>query len=408
MTTATGLARPTGVGDILTPPTGKASRAVYVACILLVIGTVSWRKATYYAGGVDSVVVAKAFVTASALIFAAYANRGRRSRLVPDYGVLWLLLLYVLVTTLGGFAANAGFATVVLSVRLILTAAVLIVLASGHEPLEVLEALVSSMVVVALIAAATGVGSISSGRLEGGIPPLSPNDIALLCGLGLIVAVWRCSARIQRPYDAVSIPILVGIIYATGSRTGLLVLAVAMLALLAQVKRMPVPMFTVLAAVTPVVIWTVLSTSIASNFVDRGGSQNVTTLSSRTIAWSAALHVGDGNVWQRWFGGGLSLKQITVAGQFWSQQGLDSTWISALVQGGYFGVLILAVWAIRSVVRAAASPRRLRILWLAMLIFLIGRSSLESGMLDSAPAFLAFFFISLAVGKPARAVPALH
>ena len=78
------------------------------------------------------------------------------------------------------------------------------------------------------------------------------------------------------------------------------------------------------------------TTLIASVFT-RGGSEDLSNLSNRTIAWEAAGDM-DRDGWQRWFGQGLAQKEISVPGQWWDTQMLDSTWVSALVQGGYLGL----------------------------------------------------------------------
>jgi hypothetical protein len=74
---------------------------------------------------------------------------------------------------------------------------------------------------------------------------------------------------------------------------------------------------------------------------------------------------------------------------------LDSTWVSLLVQAGWFGVLVGAgwvLWTVRGVLRA---PRRHRVLFMGLLVFLLGRSVLESGLFDATVAFLLFTAVSL-------------
>ena len=56
-------------------------------------------------------------------------------------------------------------------------------------------------------------------------------------------------------------------------------------------------------------------------------------------------------------GGGLALKRIPVQGQYWNDQGLDSSWVSAWVQGGLLCVLLLAVWAVSALVGQLVARR---------------------------------------------------
>ena len=65
----------------------------------------------------------------------------------------------------------------------------------------------------------------------------------------------------------------------------------------------------------------------------------------------------DRDVRQTWFGQGLAQKKISVAGQWWDTQLLDSSWISAVVQGGYLGVGLVVVLGAWTVINAAFSRR---------------------------------------------------
>jgi hypothetical protein len=120
------------------------------------------------------------------------------------------------------------------------------------------------------------------------------------------------------------------------------------------------------------------------------GTAGLTTLSNRTIAWQAALSPKSSG-WLEWLGGGLTMKHIQVPGQWWNQQILDSSWISALVQGGLVGLAICVVWVAHSVIGTLKSSHALRGLQLAILVYLVARGLLESGLFDATTAFLVFF-----------------
>ena len=106
-----------------------------------------------------------------------------------------------------------------------------------------------------------------------------------------------------------------------------------------------------------------LATDVLGSFFGRGGAESITTLSSRTIAWSAAFDYSD-SAWVRMMGAGLAKKEIPVVGQYWETQVLDSSWISALVQAGRVGMVLLGVWLVwafvTSLTRAASSPHAVR------------------------------------------------
>ena len=102
------------------------------------------------------------------------------------------------------------------------------------------------------------------------------------------------------------------------------------------------------------------------------------------------------------FGGGLNVKIIPVAGQYWETQPLDSSWASLLVQTGLLGLLVAAgwvCWVARGVLRA---PYPHRVLFVGLWVFLVGRSLLESGLFDASPAFLLFLAVSLLAESTSR------
>jgi hypothetical protein len=375
----------------------------YVSFGLLLVGVVSWRQKAYFTGGIDPVVVGKAIIVALALMFALTIPRRVMWERIP-MSALVLLGLYSVETALGGGASQDLFAASVLSIRLLLTAAVVLVLAAKTESFELFTIMRNTMIALALVSMATG--STASGRLSGGIPPLTPNELALLCGVSVLSIAWTCLNGKGNFVHAALFVVLFGVVYLTGSRTGLGLLIVAVLAMVVQARRIPLAAFVASVALIPTAFYIIGSTGLVSSFVDRGGSGNVTTLSSRTIAWTAAFHRG-GGLLQQLLGGGLALKQIPVSGQYWNQQILDSTWISALVQGGYIGIVLLVVWCVIALRGAFRAARPERLLWTGLLIFVVGRSGLESGMLDSSSAFLVFFVISIVSRAPTQARPEL-
>jgi hypothetical protein len=262
------------------------------------------------------------------------------------------------------------------------------------------------MACVALVGAITGVGTIAAtGRLAGRYPGLSSNEIAFLVGAPAIALLWKIVEGRGRGRDAVLLIGFLGITWLTGSRTGLVMLAVGLVVVIAQASRLPVPAFIGVVAVIPVVGYLVLSTPLVSGYLDRGGTHNIATLNSRAIAWSAAIHLRT-DFWQHWFGGGLSLKMSPVTGQFWKTQILDSSWVSALVQAGVLGLILLAAWVVAVLVATFRCPRPYRLLWTGLLIYIVGRSVLESGMLDATPTFVLFLLVSITSEQPSRANPA--
>ncbi len=363
-----------------------------LAALLVVAGSIGWRRGEYFTGSLDPVVVAKACVSVLALGLAVVlAGSAARRRL--GTGSAWWLGLLLACTVLGAVTAGNVVAGGVVAVRVALLGATVLLLLRAAPAADVLTALVRACVAVAVAAAVTGLPSSSDGRLAGGVPAIDPNELALLAGLGVLYVGWRTVLGRAGVPGALTAALLLGVVWATGSRTALLMLAFGVLAMAVHVRRPKVGLVVgglVLAAGGAVAV---ASTGAVAGFLSRGGD-GTSTLGSRFIAWRAALTWADSD-WQTVSGGGLSVKIIRVQGQFWDTQPLDSSWVSLLVQAGWLGVLIAGgwvLWTLRGVLRA---PHAHRVLFLGLLVFLLGRSVLESGLFDASVAFLLFLAVSL-------------
>jgi hypothetical protein len=205
--------------------------------------------------------------------------------------------------------------------------------------------------------------------------------------------------------------LLLAIIWLTESRTGLIAVVLAFVIMLVQVRRMSPPVLICTLVTVPLIVY-VAASGLMSSFIGRGGASNISTLSERTVAWKAALHLHT-QFWDVWFGGGLSTKVIPVVAQYRTSQILDSSWISALVQAGLVGITLLGLLAAFAMVSAALTRRPERLLWTGLLVFLLARSYLESGLIDATPAFIMFFAVSTLVepasrGRARSTEPAIH
>jgi hypothetical protein len=119
------------------------------------------------------------------------------------------------------------------------------------------------------------------------------------------------------------------------------------------------------------------------------------------VAWQAALNYADTDA-ERLFGSGLALKQIPVTAMYRSQQILDSSWVSALIQVGYVGCLVLVLFVLATLVQALrmAPPQRSLVFPLVAIVTVVG--VLESGMFDTTPAFIVFFTMSVLAHRVTR------
>jgi O-antigen ligase len=387
-----GAAAPRVGARIPEAPTSRPGAAVFGIALLLVIATVGWRRGQYFSGSLDPVVAAKALLSVLALGLAFLLARSATRRRLGTAS-LWWLGLVLGSSVMGALAAEDLVAGGTVAARVVLLAATAFFLLRAAPAMQVLSGMVAACGVVALVAAGTGLPTLASGRLAGGIPALSPNELSLLAGVVVLYLVWRTVLGEAAWSAAVAGVVFLGILWATESRTGLLMVVLGCLVIGMHIRRAAVGLVVgglVLGAATAV---TAVATGVVTDFVTRDGD-GVSTLESRFIAWRAATDLA-ATGWQQLFGGGLALKIIPVRGQWWDEQPLDSSWVSLLVQAGLLGLaaaLLWALWAFRGALRA---PRPHRVLFLGLLVFLLGRSVVESGLFDATPAFLFFLMISL-------------
>jgi hypothetical protein len=361
--------------------------------LLLVVSTVGWRRGEYFAGSLDPVVAAKGLISVLALVGAfALAQSGPRRRL--GTGSCWALAALLGSSVLGAFTHGTLLAGSLVAVRVAILAATVFFLLRATTVLQFSTALARACGAVGLVAAVTGLpAAAATGRLAGGVPPLSPNELALLGGIVVAYAAWRTVLGEISWGTGIAAVVALAVIWETGSRTGLLMLIVGVLVMGLHLRRARVGLVVSALLLAGLGTLAVVSTGAVTGFAERDGA-GTSTLQSRFIAWGASRS-WSGSTWQQVFGGGLSVKIIPVQGQWWDTQPLDSSWVSALVQTGVLGVLVAAGWSLWALRGAWRAPRPLRALFLGLLAYLLGRSVVESGLFDATPAFLAFFAVSL-------------
>ncbi len=370
-----------------------------MTCLLLVVAAVPWRRGTFFSGGTDIVVITKAGLTVLAVGLAWLMPRKpgtwARFRAAP---VVWLGL-YLTISVIGGVVNGDGFSSAVLAVRLALMAFALLLLTVSHSWQSVVSAVSSSMLLLAAFSSITGVSSIAAtGRLYGGIPPINANAICLLISVPVALLFWKTLYARARRYEYIMIIPLLGVIWLTGARTGLAALIVTLMIMLVLAPRVPTVTAVGVITAIPVMLYVTFFTPILIEFAGRGDLAGVTTLNSRTVAWTAALNYAE-TLPERLVGSGLALKQIPVTALYRSEQILDSTWMSALIQVGYLGVGVLVVLVLGTLIRALALPRAERALVFPLTAMVTIVSVLESGLFDTAAPFIVFFTMSVLANR---------
>ena len=378
--------------------------APYLIWFLVLASLISWRRDVFFSGSLDPVVVAKAIVGGVAFLLALFVPARTSVRAPIGAAGIVIVFFYAATSLAGGYAADSTISAAVIAVRLLLLSATIVLVVRHYTARAVLRSLLATMAVIATVTSVIGFGSVLGGsRLTGSLPPLNPNDLALLCAVPAIGLAYEMLVEWRHwTFRLPMLAILVLFVWFTGSRTGLLALVIGILLVLFHSGRARIRTIICLIAAIPIVFAMLAFTDTLTKIVHRDGATqaDLLTLTARTSAWQSVLNIHVES-WQRWIGSGLGLRQVSVTGQYWDQQVIDSSWISSLAQVGIVGVILLAALTVLTVMWSLRA-RRLRAFTTPLLVFLLIRSFLESGLLDVNVTFVVFFTVALLVEMDAR------
>lgn len=384
------------VGSVRFP---TARHVAFLASFLAVLASVTWRTGDYFSGSLDPVVVGKGVLTLTALALAWGLAKSRPRRSLGP-GTCWWMGAVLASSLLGALTAGHLWASGILAVRVALLGSTVYFLLRAVPAEQVLTHITSACGVVGAVAAVTGLPTLASGRLGGGMPAMAPNELALLGGAVVMLVLWRALLGRVSPVPALAGVFFLGVIWETGSRTVMLMLVIAALVMLLQLRRPSVGVVVGGLVLAAVLLVGAVVTGGVTAFLQRDGA-GLSTVDSRVVAWRAAL-AQDDTIWHQVFGRGLSVKIIPVHDLYRSTQPLDSTWMSLLVQAGILGFIAAIGWSLWALAGAVRTPYPHRVLFLGLLVFLLGRSFLESGLFDATPDFMLFAATSLLCDRVAR------
>lgn len=371
---------------------------LYGIWIITVFCVVAWRQGSFYTGGMDPVVILKAALQLLAMGWALLVCLSSRTKYPMGVVSIGFLVPILAVSVVGALAEGNFVASLIIAIRVLMMALTVMLLMRSYSPRTMLWGLCTALAVVGIISAGSGLVLGGGGRLSGGIPPLSPNEIALLTGLpALLLFHEAIRARIHW-WQGIMLAVLAGGLVLSESRTALLGAACAVFLTLIFVRKLPVQTVVITVLLTPVLYYLLFLTPLLQSVMAREDSASILTLNSRTISWSVVLNLPLDS-WQRWIGEGLSMKTIAVEGQYWDEQVFDSSWISLLAQTGLIGTSLAAIWVI-SCALAALKASNLRSLFVPLLAFVMVRSFMENGLIDVGVMFLIFFTLSLSLESP--------
>lgn len=361
----------------------KVSTFATLVWTLIIVALLPWRYGVYYTGGVDPVVAAKGLLTllAAALAWLAWSVTPTRSSI----GVRSPLLVacFVAISLVGAAAADTLLASSVVAVRVFLLGTVVVLLVSTYGPLGTIRSVRNGLMWASIPLSLTGLGTFAStGRLGRGVLPINPNEWATTLGVALLITVWGMLVGVRFKWAAPTVVLLMTLVAMTGSRTGLLAILAALVPMLMLVRRRPVGTYVLLAFMLPLAVWFLGATGIVAEYFGRGGGSNVGTLNSRTIAWQSAFGAPY-EFWRFWFGSGLSVREIRVSGAYWDAQVLDSSWVSAFVQAGALGVIMMAAWVTLTLISASSRLGPWRPLTVGLTLYLATWSITATGLIDA-------------------------
>ncbi|MCA0295771.1 MAG: O-antigen ligase family protein [Actinobacteria bacterium] len=385
-------------------PRHRVSFACYLVLLVVIASVIPWQSDSYFSGAFDIVAVLKAILALVGLLGALLLSGSSRDLHPVPFGPVMFVGAYLLCTVLGALAAGDLLASVVVAVRVGIQVMTIVVLAHRYPAASLLPSLVAAIGTIGALAAVTGLSDLAGGgRLSGGFPPMHPNELAFEAA---VVLAW-VAAKVTQGLDTIGHLAVgaaaLGVLLATGSRTSLLVMVPTVAILMVTAVAIRIRTAVLVGALIPILVWAALGSDAVAQLISRGEDvDQLTTLSNRTIAWQAALAPKD-TIWQTLFGSGLDTKQIPVAGQWWAFQILDSSWVSALVQGGLVGLGICLLWMLHAGVRVIQTSSRDLLGWqLAMIVLLTSRGLLESGLFDATTAFLVLICVTLGNGTTVR------
>jgi len=373
--------------------------------LLLVVAVVPWRKDSIYTGGVDPVVVIKAGVSLVTLGGAVLLWLRTRVRVPIGIGPAFAISLVLLISLLGSVVAGNATATSVLVVRMFIVMLTVLLLLSAVPWLHAVSCLLSAMALVAVLAASTGVGTIlSEGRLGGGLPEIHPNELASLSAVPLIGGIVLVLRRGVRLWALTVVVVLFAIVVASGSRTALLAVALAVVVALLSNGRLGRGVVIALLVALPFSYAIASFTDVFESLASRGGATEATgTLDSRFNAWRPVLAWAWAS-WEKWIGVGLSVKEVAVDDKWVPVQVLDSSWVSLLAQSGIIGFVLSAALLVWCALNALLSRER-RGLMLPLLTLILVGSLTESGLVDSAVPFVVFLTAASVLTHRSRSSP---
>ena len=264
--------------------------------------------------------------------------------------------------------------------------------------LNVLYALLVSVVLGLVIAPGTARAGGGTGRLGGALWPMPPTQVAHYAAvtIGLVVVLWFSGQMRGRTTALITVGAMV-ILLLTHTRTamialvaGILVAGMSLIAAKSRVRKL----FATAGAVAAVALMTL--SAVITTWLARGqDAQGLANLTGRTKVWGPLL-AAHRDKFQEIFGFGLS--NVSFDGL-----PIDSNWLASYEELGLFGVIVCATILLFLLVHTYFKPRGVeRALALFLVTYCLIASFTEVGFTDVSP-YLLDLFVAASLLVPASA-----
>ncbi|MDT7762936.1 MAG: long-chain acyl-CoA synthetase, partial [Mycobacterium sp.] len=286
----------------LLPGADKVERTTgccaFAAVLLLVVSVISWRPANVFGGQLDWVVLGKIGLMMAAVLAVLWAKRNvtRSGRSIHAVSARPLLLvaLYCGSSDVGAFLFGSLLPSVELSVRVLLVGLVVLTLIELVGPMIAMNMLVRVLAALAIWTAVTGTLASERfpNRIAGNVPPLFPNEIALLAAVPLLYFAWR-TVNVDTSFVRLLALMPLGvIIFLTESRTTEALTAALFLSLIISGTRHDRFRLSMITGAVICVLFAFTFTDAIHAFGSRGGtSENIDSFGDRMVAWDTVLNM---------------------------------------------------------------------------------------------------------------------
>lgn len=222
------------------------------------------------------------------------------------------------------------------------------------------------------------------GRLAGIVWPIPPTQVAHYAAvlLGTSAVLWMCRVITDR-HAALALAVSGAVIVATHTRTALVATAVALVVASASLflGHVRVRRVSALGALGAIVVTTLFASELTAWVLRGQTAQEASQLTGRTKVWQAVFDAERPRV-EQLFGSGMS-------DQSFRGLAVDSSWVGAYLDYGWFGLVVQGSILLLLLLMAATRTRGpQRAVALFLVVYCLVASITETGLSTPSPYIL--------------------